>query len=41
MADNAISWFVLREADLKIIVYGTVRDFLRFISGDFCSAFNF
>ena len=23
MADNAISWFVLREGDMKIIVYGT------------------
>ena len=23
MADNAISWFVLRQGDMKIIVYGT------------------
>jgi hypothetical protein len=23
MADNAISWFVLREGDMKLIVYGT------------------
>ena len=26
MADNAISWFVLREGDLKIIVYGTGKE---------------
>lgn len=26
MADNAISWFVLREGDMKIIVYGTGQE---------------
>lgn len=26
MADNAISWFVVREGDWKLIVYGTGRE---------------